>query len=92
MFLQGSVASTQENNLKSLRRFGNSRNISLLRACNQWEKAEEALEMLEKYEDVWAEEQKKAWVNAMDSKRDARKIWKMTLSQMDKLTDKERQA
>ena len=81
-----------ENNLKSLRRFGNSRNISLLRACNQWEKAEEALEMLEKYEDVWAEEQKKAWVNAMDSKRDARKIWKMTLSQMDKLTDKERQA
>ncbi len=81
-----------ENNLKSLRRFGNSRNISLLRACNQWEKAEEALEMLEKYEDVWAEEQKKAWVDAMDSKRDARKIWKMTLSQMDKLTDKERQA
>jgi len=81
-----------ENNLKSLRRFGNSRNISLLRACNQWEKAEEALDMLEKYEDVWAEEQKKAWVSAMDSKRDARKIWKMTLSQMDKLTDKERQA
>jgi len=81
-----------ENNLKALRRFGESRNVSLLRACNQWEMADEALKMLDEYEDVWGEEEKKAWVNAMGSKRDAKKIWKSTLNQIDKLTDKERQA
>ena len=81
-----------ENNLKALRRFGDSRHISLLRACNQWEKADEALKMLDEYSDVWGDEEKKAWVNAMQSKKDAKKVWKMTLNQIEKLTDKEKQA
>ncbi len=81
-----------DNNMKALRKFGDSRSVSLQRACHQWEKADSALKMLEEYEDVWEDEQKKAWVSAMDGKRDARKIWKATLHQMDRLTDKEKEA
>jgi hypothetical protein len=78
--------------MKSLRRFGDSRKIGLTRACMQWEKADETLKALDEYEDVWGDEERKAWVSAMDSKRDARKIWKSTLNQIEKLTDKEQQA
>ena len=81
-----------EMNLKALRKFGDNRNVSLQRACFQWEKAEEALKMLDEYEDVWGDKEKKAWVAAMDGKRDARKIWKTTLHQMDRLTYKEQEA
>ena len=51
-----------DNNMKALRKFGDSRKVSLQRACHQWQKADEALKMLEEYEDVWQDEQKKAWV------------------------------
>ena len=80
-----------DNNMKALRKFGESRNVSLQRACHQWEKADEALKTLDEYEDVWGDEEKKAWVNAMDSRRDARKMWKTTLHQMDRLTYKEKE-
>jgi hypothetical protein len=75
--------------MKALRKFGDSRRVSLQRACHQWQQADEALKMLNEYEDVWGDEQKKSWVDAMQSKRDARKIWKSTLKQMDRLTEKE---
>ena len=55
-----------EMNLKALRKFGDNRNVSLQRACYQWEKAEEALKMLDEYEDVWGDKEKKAWVAAME--------------------------
>ena len=75
--------------MKALRKFGDSRRVSLQRACHQWQQADDALKMLNEYEDVWGDEQKKSWVDAMQSKRDARKIWKSTLKQMDRLTEKE---
>lgn len=81
-----------DNNMKALRKFGDSRKVSLQRACHQWQKSDDALKMLEEYEDVWQDEQKKAWVAAMDGKRDARKVWKSTLHQMDRLNEKDREA
>ena len=81
-----------DRDMKSLRKFGESRKTSLQRACIQWERADEALKTLDEYDDVWGDEERKAWVGAMDSRRDARKIWKMTLNQVQKLTDKEQEA
>lgn len=81
-----------DHNMKALRKFGESRGISLQRACHQWESADEALKMLEDYEDVWGKTEKKAWVEALDAKRDARLIWKTALHQMDRLTYKEQEA
>ena len=72
--------------LRSLRLFGNTRKSGILRACHLWESAEEALVKLDEFEDVWGEEEKHAWVNAMELKKDARNIWKTTLHQFDKLS------
>ena len=80
-----------DKDMTSLRKNGDSRRVSLLRACKQWEDADTALKMLNDYEDVWGDDQKKAWVAAMDQRRDARKIWKHTLHQMEKLTRNERE-
>ena len=77
--------------LKSLRKFSDTRKVNLIKACIMWRDAESALNILMKHEDVWGDEEKKAWVNAMTMKKDARKMWKSTLSQMDRLTDKEQE-
>lgn len=81
-----------DKDMKYLRKFGESRQSNLMRACKQWEDAEAALKMLNDYEDVWGQEENDTWVKSMQSKRDARKIWKTTLRQMDRLTDKEQEA
>jgi hypothetical protein len=75
-----------ERDLKSLRLFGQTRKSSLLRACNSWAAAEDALAKLDEFEDVWGEEEKFAWVNAMEMKQDARKMWKNALHQIDNLS------
>jgi hypothetical protein len=77
--------------LKSLRKFSDTRKVNLVKACIMWRDAENALEILKEYEEVWGSEEKKAWVNAMNMKKDARKMWKSTLSQIDRLTDKEQE-
>lgn len=74
-----------ERALKSLRLFGDSRQNSLLRACQQWESADAALKMLDQYEDVWGDEERGAWENAMQEKQSARKTWHNTLHQFDTL-------
>jgi len=75
-----------ERDLKSLRLFGQTRKSSLVRACNSWAAAEDALAKLDEFEDVWGEEEKLAWVNAMEMKQDARKMWKNALHQIDNLS------
>ena len=75
--------------LKSLRKFSDTRKVNLVKACIMWRDAENALSILKEHEEVWGDEEKKAWVNAMTLRKDARKMWKSTLSQMDRLTDKE---
>ena len=45
--------------------------------------------MLEKHEGVWGDDEKDSWVKAMEERADARLMWKNTLHQMERLTDKE---
>ena len=78
-----------EKDLKNIRKFGDVRKVSFIRACNQWEEAESMIKTLENFDDVWSDDQRDAWVKAMDTKRDARKMWKSALHQIDRLTEKE---
>jgi F0F1-type ATP synthase membrane subunit b/b' len=75
-----------DRDLKSLRLFGNTRKSGLVRACNTWAAATDALHKLDEFEDVWGEEEKNAWVNAMQMKQDARKMWRNSLHQIDNLS------
>ena len=47
-----------EKDLKSLRLFGNTRKSSLVRACNAWDAAIDALHKLDEFEDVLGEEER----------------------------------
>ena len=58
----------------------------MIRACNLWQSAEDSLAKLDEFQDVWGEEEQNAWVNAMQQKQDARKMWKTALHQFDSLS------
>jgi hypothetical protein len=75
-----------DRDLKSLRLFHNARSSSLLRACNMWETSDMALKTLDDYQDVWGEAEQKAWVNAMETRKSARSVWRKSLHQIDSLT------
>ena len=75
-----------EKTLKALRLFGKSRENSLTRACVTWENADSMLKQLDEFQDVWGEEERLSWVNAMQLKQDARKMWKNALHQFDNLS------
>ena len=75
-----------DRNLKSLRLFHNTRSSSLLRACEMWETSDMALKTLDEYQDVWGEPEQKAWVNAMETRKAARSVWRKSLHQIDSLT------
>ena len=79
-----------DRNLKSLRKFGSTREVGLIQACNLWDKAVNSLKALDEYEDVWGIEEEGAWVKAMQERSDARKMWNSALHQIDKLSVKER--
>ncbi len=81
----------EDRDLKSLRLFHNARQSSLTKACDMWENAEASLKMLDDFDDVWGQEEQNAWVNAMQLKKDARKVWKSSLHQIDKLSPKQMQ-
>ena len=81
-----------DRDLRSLRKFGETRKASLVRACNQWREADELLVKLDEHVDVWGKEEELAWVEAMNVRKDAKKLWKTTLHQIDKLTEKETEA
>ena len=78
-----------DRDLKSLRKFGETRSVSLQQACNMWKSAEVALKMLDEFEDVWGEEEQRAWATAMSTRSDAKKMWKNSLHQIDALTKHE---
>ena len=81
--------SPSDKDMKALRKFGDVRQVNLIRACNQWKKSDEIISMLEKHEGVWGDDEKDSWVKAMEDRTDARLMWKNTLHQMERLTDKE---
>ena len=78
-----------DRDLKSLRRFGESRRVGLMQACYVWVSADSSLKMLDQYTDVWCEQESQAWATAMQSKTDAKKMWRSTLHQSERLTQKE---
>jgi len=75
-----------DKDLRALRLFGETRKSGIMRACNTWDSAEDALSKLDDFQDVWGEEEKLAWVGAMQQKQDARKMWKTALHQFDTLS------
>lgn len=79
-----------DRDLKSLRLFSKSRESTLRRACAMWEVADETLKMLDEFEDVWGDEERNAWVNAMQQRQDAKKMWRNGLHQIDSLTKEQR--
>ena len=81
----------EDRDLKSLRLFHTSRENFLVKACDMWESAEASLKMLDDFDDVWGQEEQNAWVSAMQLKKDARKVWKNSLHQIDKLSPKQMQ-
>ena len=78
-----------DRDLKSLRRFGESRKVGLMQACNLWDSADSSLKMLDQFTDVWGEQESQAWASAMQNKTDAKKMWRSTLHQSERLTQKE---
>ena len=72
--------------LKSLRKFGETRSVSLIQACEQYQSADSTLKMLDKHEGGWGQEEEKAWATAMKSRTGARKMWTSTLNQIDNLS------
>ena len=78
-----------DTDLQNLRRFGEIRKVGLVQACNLWEGADSSLKMLDEFSDVWGEEETLAWASAMRNKTDAKKMWKNSLHQSGKLTQKE---
>ena len=81
---------SSDEDMVNLRKFGESRKVSLIQACNQWKDADTALKMLDEFEHVWGEEERNAWALAMTSKSDAKQMWKSSLHQITRLTQKER--
>ena len=76
--------------LKSLRKFGETRCVSLERACVLWDKADETLKMLDEHEAEWGVEEQQAWAGAMKDRSAARKMWSTALHPIDKLTKAEK--
>lgn len=73
-----------DRSLKALRKFGESRGISLQKACHQYLKAVTVLQHLNDKLD-WDTDDQQNWVDANDMKKEAQKMWKNTLHQIDGL-------
>tara|TARA_R100000231_G_C5314855_1_gene161592 strand:- start:22 stop:1317 length:1296 start_codon:yes stop_codon:yes gene_type:complete len=71
--------------LKALRKFGEARSTSLQKACQQYLKAVTVLQHINDKVD-WDTNDQQNWVAALDLKKDAQKMWRNTLHQIDSLT------
>ena len=78
-----------DRDLKSLRCYGDSRSDSLLAACEMWDNASLILDSLEKHEGGWDDSHREQWAKAMDARSGARKSWRSTLHQSDRLSKAE---
>lgn len=80
-----------DRSLKALRKFGESRSVSLQKACHQFLKANTVLQMLNDKVD-WDEDDQQSWVDATEMQKDARKMWRNVLHQVDTLNKAEQDA
>ena len=81
-----------DTNLKSLRKFGETRSTSLIQACEMYEKAESTLKQLDAHESAWGPEEEQAWATAMSDRSTAKKMWRTTLRQSDNLKKEDQNA
>ena len=80
-----------DRSLKALRKFGESRSVSLQKACHQFLKANTVLQMLNDKVD-WNEDDQQSWVDATQMQKDTRKMWRSVLHQVDTLNKAEQDA
>lgn len=80
-----------DRSLKALRKFGESRSVSLQKACHQFLKANTVLQMLNDKVD-WTIDDQQSWVDATQMQKDARKMWRNVLHQVDSLAKEEQTA
>ena len=81
-----------DRNLKSLRKFGETRSSSLIQACELYEKADSTLKKLDTHEGGWGTEEEQAWASAMNDRSQAKKMWRTTLRQSDNLKKEDQNA
>ena len=77
-----------DRDLKSLRKFAISREVSLKQACLQWDNANEVITKLTAIDDLNAD-QRSLWAEAAEQRLDAKKMWRNTLHQTDNLNKDE---
>ena len=78
-----------DRDLKALMRSHELRKTSLIRACMQWEDANNRIEMMSKNNDTWTDIEKQDWVKAHDDRDSAKKMWSKSLHILDALTKSE---
>tara|TARA_R110000751_G_scaffold193202_2_gene298730 strand:+ start:763 stop:2061 length:1299 start_codon:yes stop_codon:yes gene_type:complete len=83
--------SLSDRSLKSLRKFGETRGNSLQKACQEFLKAHSVLTMLNE-KDIWNTDDQINWSNAMRLRKDAKKMWRNTLHQIDKISKHDKNA
>ena len=78
-----------DRNLHALRKHGVTREISLRRACNMWEKANDVITKLSQVEGDFNKEQLGLWLDSRQMKKDAKAQWKKTLHPIDDIKKQE---
>jgi len=74
-----------ERDLKSLRRFGETRAVSLQRACAEFQYAADTIAKLAQVHGDWTQDEKTLWSEALQKRNGARTMWRHTLHQSDTL-------
>jgi len=78
-----------DRDLKALRKFGGTREVSLMQACIQWDNSNEVLKRLSEINGEWDDEQKTLWVESINKRRESKTMWRGTLHQVDSLSKSE---
>ena len=78
-----------DRNLHALRKHGVTREISLRRACNMWEKANDVITKLSQVEGDFNKEQLGLWLDSRQMRKDAKTQWKKTLHPIDDIKKQE---
>ena len=77
-----------DRDLKALSRFGENREVSLRQSCMQWERADKMLTKLASIDDLNTDQQR-LWVDAINLKKEAKKMWRHTLHQSEQLSKRD---
>ena len=78
-----------DRNLHALRKHGVTREISLRRACNMWEKANDVITKLSQVEGDFNKEQLGLWLDSRQMRKDAKTQWRKTLHPIDDIKKQE---